>query len=247
MQPGWFTVRASDGFNSQMVRWEAVAGKSGREVEVALSGNLVPLEGRVVDADGKPVEGAQVRVTSAHPPTHDQDMTVEDFQFPPLPSVRGRVLDPEGRGAGDASLTFEQGERRVSGDVDTEGRFTTHLVDGAWTVKAEHEGLGSAATTVTVAGSPADVPDLRLVRIVAVSGYVRGFAPGEVPLVQASSEDGVWVRGVFAEQDHRFQLPDLWPGTWTLTAMLDERQDSTQVRILPGDTAVHVDVSFGED
>lgn len=444
MQPGWFTIRVSDGTGPQVVRWEAVAGENGGEAEVVLPGKLVPLEGRVMDADGRPVEGAQVRVSGAQPPAHEetdetgvyrfsrvfagaqqvevshpdlgwskqkiqiggsparldirmppastvqgrilgrdgspvdrprlavdhrspveldsehrfrfnlsqgehvirvdaqgwlstertvaatgdpieldielmrpasitgritglppgeratlelaegpeerfggkvsnedgrfdlyvvapgawtlsardsngrvlkrriqveegQFLTVEDFQFPPLPTIRGRVLDPEGRGTQGASLAFEQGDRRVHAHTDTEGRYTTHLVDGTWTAKVEQKGFGSAAASVTVTGSPVEVPDLRLLRTAALSGYVRGLAPGEVPLVQARSADGIWAVAVFAEQDHRFQFPDLWPGTWTLTATLGDRKASTQVRILPADTAVRADVRFAEN
>ena len=444
VRPGWFTITTSDGTDSKLVRWEAVPGKNGREAEIALTAKLVSLEGRVVDADGKPVEGAQVRVSGARPPSEEQtdetgayrfprvspgeqmidvnhpdlgwfkqdiqiggspvhldirmppaslvqgrivardgspvaaprlavdygspveldsehrfrfhlakgehvvrvdalgwltaqravtatgdpieldielirpatvsgrvtglapggfatlellegpttryggkgagedgrfdlylidpgswtlvardnngrtlkrriqveegkEMTVEDFQFPPLPAVRGRVLDPEGLGIRHAYVVFEQGDLRVPSVADPEGRFTAHLVDGTWTAKAEQKGFGSAAATVTVAGSAADLPDLRLARTVAVSGYVRGLAPGEVPLVQATSEDGLWVRGVNADQQNLFHIPDLWPGTWTLTAFIDGRKASTQVRILPGDTAVRADLTFEGD
>jgi hypothetical protein len=444
LEPGWFEIRASDGTDPRLVRWEAVAGKNGGEVEVVLSGKLVPVEGRVVDADGKPVRGAQVRVSGAQPPSEEltgetgtyrfprvfpgtqridvshpdlgwihqeieiggsahrfdirmppaslvqgrilgrdgspvakprlaadygspveldaenrfrlnlskgehvvrvdalgwltaerpvtatgdpieldielsrpatvtgrvtglppgeratlelqegpqtrfggkgsnedgrfdlylvapgawtlvasdsngrtlkrriqveegQTLTVEDFQFPPLPTLRGRVLDPGGQAARGALLTFQQERRWFRAVADAEGRFTAHLAEGTWTVKAELKGFGSAAATVTMAGAPAEMPDLRLARLVAVSGYVRGLAPGEIPLVQAASEDGIWKLGALAEQDHRFQLPDLWPGTWTVTAMLDGHQASAQVRILPADTAVRVDLAFEGD
>jgi len=173
-----------------------------------------------------------------------REIMVEDLQFPPLPAVRGRVLDPEGRAVPNAGLSFDQGELMVGVGTDAEGRFTAYLADGTWTVKAEQKGLGSTAATVTVAGAPVEMPDLRLVRPVAVSGYIRGLAPGEVAVVQARSEDGLWIRGANADQENLFQIPDLWPGTWILTAFIGERQASTQVRILPGDTAVRADVSF---
>lgn len=173
---------------------------------------------------------------------------VEDFHFPALPAVRGRVLDPEGRPVLDASLAFQQGELvRVWAGTDAEGRFTAHLADGTWTVKAEQKGFGSAAAAVTVAGAPVELPDFRLVRSVAVSGTLSGLAPGEVPFVLATSEDGVWTRGAHAKQDASFLIPDLWPGTWILTAELDERQSSTRVRILPQDTEMRVDLVFEVD
>lgn len=176
-------------------------------------------------------------------------LDVGELHFPPLPAVHGRVLDPAGSpipGA-DVTVTFEQGERKVYAGTDAEGRFTAHLVDGTWTVKAELKGFGPAATTLMMSGAPAEIPDLRLVRTVALSGYVRGLAPGEVPFVLATSEDGLWKRGSYARQDLSFHIPELWPGTWILTTSLDEREVSTRVRILPGHTEARADVSFEED
>ncbi|HWN44670.1 MAG TPA: carboxypeptidase-like regulatory domain-containing protein, partial [Thermoanaerobaculia bacterium] len=174
-------------------------------------------------------------------------VTVEDFPFPPLPEVRGRVLDPEGLPVRHVNVFFLQGERRVYAGTDFQGRFKVHLVDGTWTVNAEMQGLGPAATTITMADAPVEIPDLRLLPTATVSGYLRGLAPGEIPFVQAKSEDGLWTRESRAGQDLRFHIPDLWPGTWILTAFVDERQASTRVRILPGDKAARADLSFGED
>ena len=178
----------------------------------------------------------------------EREITVEDFRFPPLPSVRGRVLDFEGRGAQGASLIFEQGEHRIWAGTDAEGRFTAHLADGTWRVKAEWQGFGLAAATVTVAGDATEIPDLRLARPAVVSGYVRGLAPGEVPQVHALSEHGVQAHGTSTDQDHRFVLPGLWQGTWTLSVWLDGRTVSTtQVLIPPGDTAVRADLAVEKE
>lgn len=440
MEPGWFQVTVSGASQPQIVRWQAVAGEGGRELEIVLPRELVPLEGQVVDAEGKPVEGAQVMVSGVQPPAPAQtdatgafrfsratgglqhltvshpdlgwiekeiqiersparldvrmpraslvqgkladrdgspvadatmsvdfhgvevdsegrfrfsvpagehevmadardwvplkktitatggpielnlelsrpatvfgrvtgllpgerglvkleeegdmgtlpnddgsfqinmvapgtwtlaasdangrtvkrrvqveegrEVTVGDLPFPPLPEVRGRVLDPEGVAVRYVRLSFLQGERKVYASTDMKGRFKVHLLDGTWTVKAEMPGLGPATTTVTMAGAPAEIPDLRLVPTAMVSGYVRGLAPGEVPLMVATSEDGLWTLESSAGQDLRFYIPNLWPGTWTLTAWVGERHVSTQVRILPGDKVARADVSFGED
>lgn len=174
-------------------------------------------------------------------------LDVGDLHFPPLPAVRGRVLDPEGRPLQGVMLSFQQGERHIHADTDTEGRFTAHVADGTWTVKAERQGFGGSATTVSMSGAPAEIPDLRLVRTAALSGYVRGLAPGEVPFVMATSEDGLWKKGRYAQQDFRFHIPALWPGTWILTASLDGREASTRVHILPAQTEARADIAFGED
>jgi len=44
-----------------------------------------------------------------------------------------------------------------------------------------------------------------------------------------------------------FLIPDLWPGTWTVTVELDERESSTRVRILPQDEAVRIDLVLEAD
>jgi hypothetical protein len=77
---------------------------------------------------------------------------------------------------------------------------------------------------------------------VALSGSIAGLAPGEVAFIQATSEDGAWTRGARANLDATYLIPDLWPGTWTVTVELDERESSTRVRILPQDEAMRIDL-----
>lgn len=67
LEPGWFAVDFEDGDRSRKVRWHGPAGESGDEVELVMSRKRVPVVGRVVDADGNPVEGAQVSVAGAEP------------------------------------------------------------------------------------------------------------------------------------------------------------------------------------
>lgn len=176
-----------------------------------------------------------------------RDVKLGELRFPALPAVRGRVLDPERRPVRHASLSFEQeGSLRVWGATDAEGRFTTQLTDGDWTIKVEVPAFGPAAATVTMAGAPVDVPDLRLIWGVALSGSIAGLAPGEIAFVEATSEDGVWARSARANQDATFLIPDLGPGTWIVTVRLDERESSTRVRILPQDGAVRIDLALEE-
>lgn len=172
------------------------------------------------------------------------DATLDDLTFPPLPPVRGRVVDPGGRPVLAAAVRFVQGKRWVVADrTDAEGRFTAHLADGTWTAMAEQAGFGPAARTVTVAGRPVDVPDLQLLQPIAVSGALHGLEPGEVVVwVLATSADGIWERGGRADQDNRFVIPDLAPGDWDLSAELDDRSAGTRLRLVPGDTAVRVEL-----
>jgi len=101
------------------------------------------------------------------------------------------------------------------------------------------------ATVAVEGGAPVDVPELRLARGVALSGSVAGLAPGEIPYVEAKSEDGAWERGILAK-DGTYRIPDLGPGTWIVTVRLDNRESSTRVRILPQDNVMRVDLALAE-
>lgn len=171
---------------------------------------------------------------------------VPELRFPPLPAVRGRVLEPDGRPIPGASLSFEQERLRVWAVADTQGRFTTSLTSGLWTLRAEPHGFAPAMALVSVeGGAPVDVPELRLARGVTLSGSIAGLAPGEMPYVEATSEDGAWERGILSK-DGTYRIPDLGPGTWIVTVRLDQRESSTQVRILPQDNVVRVDLALAE-
>ncbi len=81
MEPGWFVVSALNGSLPETVRWQAAAGKGGRELEIVLPRKLVLLEGQVVDAEGKPVEGAQVMISGVQPPVPAQTDVTGAFRF----------------------------------------------------------------------------------------------------------------------------------------------------------------------
>ena len=176
-----------------------------------------------------------------------ETVTVEDIHFPPLPSVRGRVLDPAGQPAAGTEVIFVQEDREIAAETNAEGTFVTWLREGVWTVRAEHEGFGLAVATAEVPGdAPLELPDLRLVRLVAVSGRVLSADPEMViPWVMAQDESGLAKSTSQVGEDNRFHLPYLWPGTWTLSTDLDGRVVNTTLQIPAGATEVRFDLDLG--
>ncbi len=173
-----------------------------------------------------------------------EKLAAEDFQFPPLPEVRGRVLDAEGLPAAGVLLTFQQGaaEKKVWTALHT---FVTGLTAGTWHVQAERQGSGPAFATITVADAPVEVPDLRLGRSVAVTGRVLGLEPGDMQwAVWAEREEGGWKRTASAEQEQRYRISGLGPGIWKVIAKGREGEASALLRILPGDTLVTLDLEM---
>jgi protocatechuate 3,4-dioxygenase beta subunit len=168
--------------------------------------------------------------------------TAEALDFLLLPPVRGRVLDPAGRPLGFRPVTFWHDDLEVIGATDLAGRFAQRLPAGRWRVRAEHQGFGPATATVELSGdAPVELPDLRLVRLVAVSGRILGVPPEVVvPWIEAEGQDGSTRSEV--DPENRFHNPDLWPGTWTLTADIDGRPVSATLEIPPDATEVHFDL-----
>ncbi len=172
-----------------------------------------------------------------------ETVIVGGIDFPPLPAVHGRVLDPAGRPSGPATVTFRQGDREIWVETDSAGSFVTWLREGTWTARAEHEGFGPATTTLEMPGdTPVELPDLRLVQLVTLSGRVLGVPPEVVvPRVTAESEDGeAWSE---VDRDNRFHIPGLWPGTWTLSTDIDGRPVRTTFQIPPGVKDFGVDLN----
>ena len=175
-----------------------------------------------------------------------ETVTVEDIHFPPLPPVRGRVLDPEGRPLFGTGLTFIQRGETIRASTGSEGRFVTWLGEGTWTVRATRGGFGPAVATVEASGdAPIEMPDLRLTQLVNVSGRILGADPNVViPKVWAQEEDSHWSQASSrVDQDNRFHLEGLWPGTWTLSTDIDGRSVQATLEIPPDVTEVRFDLS----
>jgi protocatechuate 3,4-dioxygenase beta subunit len=176
------------------------------------------------------------------------EIMVEDFRFSPLPRVRGRVLDPEGRPLTLATdvILFLPRDRKEHLELEDDGTFEVFLTPGTWTILVDQAGFGPASMVFSVTDDPVDLADLRLAQEVTVSGSIGGLAPGEeVGGVYAVSEEGTWQRFAPVDDENRFRLPRLRLGNWTLKAeSTKKREIVAPLRILPGAREVHADLDF---
>jgi protocatechuate 3,4-dioxygenase beta subunit len=199
---------------------------------------LTPGEHTLVETAGSRRQERTIQVDEG------AQITVDDFRFPLLPRIRGRVLDPAGRPLSILVLLRQPGSREDQWTED-DGTFEAFLVAGTWTILVDQEGFGPASMILQVKDEPIDLPDLRLVEEVTVSGSIVGLAPGEeISEIFALSEDGTWQRVAQVDEEKRFRIPRLRPGNWTLKARSKEREVSAPLRILPGTKEVHADLDF---
>jgi hypothetical protein len=169
-----------------------------------------------------------------------------DFRLPPLPEVRGRVLDVDGKPAARAEVGFSRGPNQaapVQTTTGQDGRFSVHLVDGFYRMWASRPPFGPSPDLPLTVGGPVNGLELRLSTMALVSGRVQGFHPGEefVPVwAERPSETGrVWGHW---DQGNDFTIFSLGPGDWIVSVQVDDRTVSVPVRIPPGVFKVAVDL-----
>lgn len=246
LEPGWFEVSVSDGDRLQKVRWHGMAGESGSEVEFALTRKRVPVAGRVVDADGKPVEGAQVslggsevstdaagafrvsrvftgshQVRVSHPDLGVVTKEVRIEESPARLTVRmPRASLVEGRIAARDGSPLPNPRLSVdwrSVELDAEGRFRLALSEGEHVLRAEARDWITAQWTVTATGDPVEL-DVLLSRPGTIAGRITGLPPGEHGGVELQDGPEDRFGGTGANEDGRFRVHMVAPGNWTLVA-----------------------------
>ena len=191
------------------VTFEAEAGRTVRGVVIRLTA-AVPMEGRVVGPDGKPVAGAEVRLLGA---------LLEAALVP--------ITDRFQSGA-DGRFAF----------AAPEGTVVEARAGGFLPGRAEVDFLARARGTVTITLAEEAHPLPRGAPIGGrVVG--RGTEPLGGALVTASRELGFGVTdptaaAVLTGPDGRFTLPDLGAGHWRITARLPGRVPASVRGVEPG-------------
>src|SRR5262245_24768727 len=82
LEPGWYSIRTSvDGATPGILRRRGAAGRGIEGVEFVLPRRSVPVEGRIVDADGAPVSGATVDLSGALSSSKTETDDAGEFRF----------------------------------------------------------------------------------------------------------------------------------------------------------------------
>ncbi|QIK83053.1 carboxypeptidase-like regulatory domain-containing protein [Sanguibacter sp. HDW7] len=160
-------------------------------------------------------------------------------------SVTGRVLGPDGKGVGGATVVVAGGATPLtvttltSGDV---GAFTVSglATPGAYTLAVTAAGLAAASVPVDLDATGL-VTGLE-VRLGAATGDVRGTVkdPGGTPLAGARVvlTDGLTEREAVTTDTGAYVFPGLAPGTYTVTATAADGRTATGLaRVTAGGTA----------
>ncbi len=200
----------------------------GQYLVVAMSGSLPP-NAATVTVDGRPVR-------------HDAMLSGSS-------GVRGVVLDGEGTGVGNASVSLidANGDVLVSGRSDRSGRFGLNGVsEGRYTLTGTAETFEPAAVGVDVPAAGTVECDLRLPQRARLTGRVVAAPEGEpVPRALATliDADGTVVGSTVSAADGTFAFEALPAGSYTL-ATSGYAPVATVVSLEAG-RVTHTDVEFG--
>jgi hypothetical protein len=210
--------------------------------------------------DGIPLGAQKVRLLHREYPPLDRTLDVQpgvnplDLILPEGREVAGRVVDRAGKPVAGADLAlFPARSPREQGAVSgADGAFRfPRVADGTYTLRAGKEGYVTAETpnAVTVAGAPVRDVEVRLDRGTRIAGRVLGldlYDLAEVE-VRARRDDGLNERSGRVDFEGKYEILDLGPGDWVVTADLrgGAREARGRASVEPGAEEVRLDLEFG--
>ncbi|TCK27443.1 MFS transporter [Pseudonocardia endophytica] len=209
-------------------RYEVALPSGGQYLVVAMSGSLPP-NAATITVDGRPVR-------------HDALLSGSS-------GVRGVVLDGDGTGVGDASVSLidANGDVLISGRSDRSGRFgLTGVPEGRYTLTGTAATHEPAAVGVEVPAAGTVECDLRLPQRARLTGRVVAAPEGHpVPRALATLIDaeGTVVGSTVSDVDGTFSFEGLPAGSYTL-ATSGYAPVATVVSLEAG-RVTHTDVEFG--
>lgn len=177
--------------------------------------------------------------------------TPVEIRLPRGFEVSGRVVGKDGGGVPAVYIQARSDTQESSAArSDADGTFVFRgLPDGRYHLSVRQPGEGEASLEVEVAGQPVRGLELRLSATeptAALTGRLTGVLPEELTgaVVQAESPDAGSKSGR-VERDGRYQIPDLEPGAWTISARTGSgRRAEGRIQIEAGVTAATLDLDF---
>ncbi|HET9226523.1 MAG TPA: carboxypeptidase regulatory-like domain-containing protein, partial [Thermoanaerobaculia bacterium] len=122
------------------------------------------------------------------------------------------------------------------------------VASGRYRLQARASGVAPAelASPVVVADRPVEGLEIVLRQGATVSGRVLGLSPEELAVVTVIAHGKAAERPAALDSEGRYELRDLEPGDWRLSASLwqGERQVEARVPIGPSDRQLHRDLEF---
>jgi hypothetical protein len=98
-----------------------------------------------------------------------------------------------------------------------------------------------------VAGAPVVGIEIPMKRGYTLRGRILGLEPGELAWqARAEGPNGRVTMG-FVDQESRYAIPMLFPGTWRITVKHGDREAAGLVTIVDGQEEVFLDLTFSGD
>jgi hypothetical protein len=188
--PDWMETWGEN--SEQGSHWNPVKGA---EINLQLAKDDVPIHGRFLDPDGKPLAGARVRLRRlAIPRGHDLDRQIESFYSILAMGDYGRVLD---------RLHLLSGVP-IETQTDADGRFTLSGLGRERLAELQVSAPNVVDTTVTVMTRAA--PEVGIRR--DFQGKPSDFLRGTNFTLQLKS--GLTVTGQVRDRDTHAPIPGMW-------------------------------------
>ena len=148
-----------------------------------------------------------------------------DLEVHPLVEIQGRVLAPDGTPqayAGVQARALGQPRPFWSHGAGKDGTFAFRVPPGSYILTASWEGLASvtAEEPLEVGEAPVAGIELRLREAVPLRGRIVGLAAEELIDVEVLARQGEIEHRTRVDPAAEFELSDLGPGPWELTARL---------------------------
>jgi hypothetical protein len=181
-----------------------------------------------------------------------QGTTPVELRFPSGAEVSGRVMDPQGRGIGNATVELTAEANAPQSTLTREdGAFVFQQVpDGVFRLTARRLGFVQSAEPreVVIAGS--GVRDLGIQLEpkagITLTGRLLGLKTSEIQaaMVHAFGDQGLATATV--GPDGRYEIRDLQPGDWTVQVTAGTRSLQRRAQIQAGDSSPVLDIDFGQ-